>query len=1092
MPYKFDDTSYNDWKPNQSNPLNLLTTVSNESSSISPDIPPEVKEIERPIDINGIILKLKVKYDYPEIHKFIEDLRDPKGFLIVNGQRQSILQLYTLRILNDPIDMSNQTDRKVYRPTLFIRKNDAFSPFNHYFLLNLFDIEYEYINNNDFPKLWKTTMNTNVIIPPPTSTIESNVNITTHDTTTLKGVLYAICRENKYDKNDAEQWFKCLKEENINTIDHLRSITKDDWDKLNKINHVVKQLIRDYMEINNVVASFNQKKDPYKESKATLLGDIHRIRRYFYYVIDKLDLTSCLSPDAVDLAIKEVRKVYDDDGNILVNIENYLRTFCFENKIADKSLYEQKIKQWEKEIEQLKTKQMSLDREINQCYEESKRLKKDLEFQETRTNRILQKEKLISGDIAKLMMMNATEKINTGWFKRNEDALRKKQDYEKEKNKEIKALENAQEKHKQKNELYVNLVTKADSIKKQIKSLQELIQLNLEEQYKKLTVKCGRGLLLYGPPGTGKSELLKRVAVYAGITMITQPLSAGELNRPYVGETEKLLVDIMSRANTIPFLICAMTIDEIDGLAPKRDSNAQQGKVDGISVLLSHIEGVKNIPNLIVFGATNRRNMMDEAFLRRMQAKVFVGRPSPAIRKNMFIPLFCKDSNVFTTERIDSLVKITTNFSGAAIGALKSNLIIEMDRNPNITDHRLLELANSVAREFNIWFGISTLPEICRLNPTIINCEQDKEKYSLAFQKLIPTGRILIDYTDRKCFMEIQNEATLEKDLNSSETSIPRLLARFIHGCSTRNIDTIQIIDLNFSIKQNAFDENQIFELLTTTFLECNEYNRSMLIFDIDSLIMLDKSDSDMSQSKSISNIRVYQFIREKCKMSIVETTEPNEKGVSTAIEQWIVMIVKDPWLKDTLIDDIEFKKSTAQLNKEREVEEKRIDEETPRKCPKCLRNYTPNEVRDGSCYYHPGFVVNIDLPDEKMTGEQAQAILQRSILQKLPEQDKPELVWACCLRKYGDSLQPCETGKCGLPIELEDTVRMDSDDYITVVQEHFKRNITANKKLAFLKSIKRPTLATSVKPSMSTTTTTMIQTNDKSTMPSRKISQGK
>ncbi|CAF1526141.1 unnamed protein product [Didymodactylos carnosus] len=53
---------------------------------------------------------------------------------------------------------------------------------------------------------------------------------------------------------------------------------------------------------------------------------------------------------------------------------------------------------------------------------------------------------------------------------------------------------------------------------------------------------------------------------------------------------------------------------------------------------------VKNIPNLIVFGARNRRNMMDEAFLQRTQAKVFVGRPSPAIRINMLTPLICKNS----------------------------------------------------------------------------------------------------------------------------------------------------------------------------------------------------------------------------------------------------------------------------------------------------------------------------------------------------------------------------------------------------------------------------------------------------------------
>ncbi|CAF1493316.1 unnamed protein product [Rotaria sordida] len=131
--------------------------------------------------------------------------------------------------------------------------------------------------------------------------------------------------------------------------------------------------------------------------------------------------------------------------------------------------------------------------------------------------------------------------------------------------------------------------------------------------------------------GRGKSELLKRAAIFAGITMTTTPLAAGELNRPYVGETERLLVDIMYHANTIPYLICAVAIDEIDGLVPKRDNNAQQSKVNGISVLLSHIEGVKNIPNLIVFGAANRCNVMGEAFLRRMQVKCFVSQPLPQI-----------------------------------------------------------------------------------------------------------------------------------------------------------------------------------------------------------------------------------------------------------------------------------------------------------------------------------------------------------------------------------------------------------------------------------------------------------------------------
>ncbi|CAF4534848.1 unnamed protein product [Didymodactylos carnosus] len=103
-------------------------------------------------------------------------------------------------------------------------------------------------------------------------------------------------------------------------------------------------------------------------------------------------------------------------------------------------------------------------------------------------------------------------------------------------------------------------------------------------------------------------------------------------------------------------------------------------------------------------------------------------------------------------------------------------------------------------------------------------------------------------------------------------------------------------------------------------------------------------------------------------------------------------MIVKDPWLKNTLIDDIEFKKSTAQLNKEQAEEDKRIDEETSRKCSKCLRSYTPKEARDGNCHYHPGFVGDINQPRERLTSEKAQVILQRAVLQKLSEKRNAEI----------------------------------------------------------------------------------------------------
>lgn len=159
-------------------------------------------------------------------------------------------------------------------------------------------------------------------------------------------------------------------------------------------------------------------------------------------------------------------------------------------------------------------------------------------------------------------------------------------------------------------------------------------------------------------------------------------------------------------------------------------------------------------------------------------------------------------------------------------------------------------------------------------------------------------------------------------------------------------------------------------------------------------------------------------------------------------------MLVKDPWLKYTLIDDIAFQKSSTQLNQEQQDDTKRIDDETSKKCPKCLRNYIPKEARDGNCHYHSGFVVDINQPNEQLTTEQAQAILQCSILKKLSEAEMPKLIWACCLHRYGESFHSCETGKCGLPKELEGKVNINDNNCIHKVQEYFKTNQAAKDNL--------------------------------------------
>ncbi|CAF3470409.1 unnamed protein product, partial [Rotaria sp. Silwood2] len=89
--------------------------------------------------------------------------------------------------------------------------------------------------------------------------------------------------------------------------------------------------------------------------------------------------------------------------------------------------------------------------------------------------------------------------------------------------------------------------------------------------------------------------------------------------------------------------------------------------------LLSVIEGIKDVPNLMFFSATNRLHMMDEAFLRRMSGKFFVGRPSSISRKKILegIP-----NHIIKLEIREKLATATTNFSGAALKALTSAITV--------------------------------------------------------------------------------------------------------------------------------------------------------------------------------------------------------------------------------------------------------------------------------------------------------------------------------------------------------------------------------------------------------------------------------
>ncbi len=219
-----------------------------------------------------------------------------------------------------------------------------------------------------------------------------------------------------------------------------------------------------------------------------------------------------------------------------------------------------------------------------------------------------------------------------------------------------------------------------------------------------------------------------------------------------------------------------------------------------------------------------------------------------------------------------------------------------------------------------------------------------------------------------------------------------------------------------------------------------------MLIFDIDSLIML---DSQMSKSPSITNIRLYQDIRQRCKTAIVE--QSTSSSISNRLkEKWIVMIIKHPFLRRLLMNDIEFKKTPQQIQQERDDEDKHIDEESVKKCPKCLQNYIPSKTSYGYCHYHDGFIFDLD-QNMKLTNDQAQTIAQKAkLLASTNRHDQqlqpPKLIWACCLGVYGID-PPCQIGICSLPDDLKNLVGQ-TQNYTAAVEQHFMNNQVAEQKI--------------------------------------------
>lgn len=191
------------------------------------------------------------------------------------------------------------------------------------------------------------------------------------------------------------------------------------------------------------------------------------------------------------------------------------------------------------------------------------------------------------------------------------------------------------------------------------------------EVYKKFATKSPKGFLLFGPPGTGKTLLAKAVANESECNFIS--VKGPELMSKWVGESEKGVREIFRKARlAAPSIIF---FDEIDSMVPKRGSYEGSSHVTEsiVSQFLTELDGLEELKNVIVIGATNRPDMIDPALMRpgRLEQHIFVPPPDAAGRKQIF-EVYLKEIKEMLADDIDAekLVDATDGFVGADIEAL--------------------------------------------------------------------------------------------------------------------------------------------------------------------------------------------------------------------------------------------------------------------------------------------------------------------------------------------------------------------------------------------------------------------------------------
>ena len=209
-----------------------------------------------------------------------------------------------------------------------------------------------------------------------------------------------------------------------------------------------------------------------------------------------------------------------------------------------------------------------------------------------------------------------------------------------------------------------------------IDQVREMIELPLKhpELFQRLGIDPPKGILLHGPPGTGKTLLARAVAAEADTRFFH--IAGPEIMGRFYGESEQRLREIFQQAQQqAPSIIF---IDEIDSIAPKREDVNGEVERRVVAQLLTLMDGLEPRTNVVVIGATNRVDALDEALRRpgRFDREIVIGVPDVHGRRDV-LGIHTRGMPLADDVNLDELARVTYGFVPADLSALGREAAME-------------------------------------------------------------------------------------------------------------------------------------------------------------------------------------------------------------------------------------------------------------------------------------------------------------------------------------------------------------------------------------------------------------------------------